>query len=1648
MSGHDDGDSVSTNSASETEKITFWDTSHAPKVEDDEIQRFIYGPSAGADEKLAIFEPEDDKISAWEDASNKQSHCSFGDSGVTASVSAYGDLMQFSSYLGAGRSGIFSADHIHTEEPVLLYSRARSLMKLSWDEDRQHITYGLQVSGMNLKKPRHLGYVHDRWPRYEFVDDDKNSKLTIQWIVHEQTLLQQCLVENTGKDDLTVPFLFKKDMHIRDLDYVDQSYAFNESQTGQDCKLGPNGFGLVIVRPLPNNKPEEKVKEGNDTAKKPQGESTKDDIESKTGTPVESSFQTAPPIKSGAVAVAISVFLNGKAIQWNMKDEEPLLEETLKSGAVVEVVTAYRMLHLPGSHIDWKDVLVQSAAANVSKYLISEPFTSFFPSQHEKPAEDVFEANSGNFGSQQLGSTSSAELEHQQPPDKRPPDSSICHIDFVIRRKLEHILSVCAIPVERENGRPVTIALTCGDISGHLVSSSASFFSFQFLLDIRSRMDTLLKSDLKSYYESMRNRIDTVCRGHLRWLSKAHEESNGFAESLWPTGNIIHHSERSSIPNNSVLNAAFHIIKAFDFARQFEKQDDLGIARRFIQGVTMDWILSLEKLDKRRCYVWPHAQVEGYDCDKYRLNEHVWIWRALKLLNDDLRQPFDASPRQDGREAHRSPASSPTNREKDKISDRPGQSSRHAFEDPNKTQREILQRFTTENDVSKKRMLATTRTSRKTRFLFHASDTALFYGVEWNFFLRNTSFEELWENTMEAQIYHAENLETRWDDSIRYALAIMAGTRNRTVNKQSPQDLVRSSLGVLLQTIGPNGLFYGSLDSATEYPTLPLSRAEREFYFHASFEIPYILLTHCRKIDLALKNSFDKDTQPPPQSWSADPTAQRLVEELAHILNPQKKQQSPAVDAFKWKRSEAISMKKSMPFNTLFDQSSVIELGEEWLYNYPAFFTVDHLTSEELKQDVEDLQESDAADTISGVVLKGARSYKKKFSDMENSGQWPGPEPLNALDYNYNTFIWFVDVPKRNHLSKQQAPFLIQRSRTNFDFWKNLAWRRTADNAKKRFIWLPDAQPERALICYSVSPVKEKTNISLFFDRHCHYENHFLDETTIVLNHWESELHLSFYRLVDENYKHSLGVYLSDTDVHLVSPKKKLLRASMGYRFLGDFFDRYWTCHFIEYIPGGKGYPRWRLNTEPNTRDFPWGSKQDLVQEQECWRQRKVLELHLFDRILKELVQSSTAIFDIVRREVEGEYGGVSSSIFTSDDYFSSSVQWQKYQYILQVVDEDLSKVRSIVSKWEMREKDRGHEKPRWTRNDERKYRTFIRKLEGTTGRRIRDLQNLHINIISLKERLITSQQHVRDDLSLRGAENIRFFTYVTVVFLPLGFAASIFSMSDAPPDNVLIPMVICSVVALVVTVVALSNAKRLNAIVEQTTRVIDSYSRAKMKSSTLAGGYKRKQMRRKSSGNDAEKGKIQDSSTAKASGTSAAESYYSTQERSNGRSDERLENETSLTSHQANSHTNDISWHVWFWLAYLLVELPARRVSVAFSVLNKDGAEDRGKGEVASEIGNKASRRFNDGSNSEYNKKSNRKVRYKPDGGGQNNDAKNKKFMRLINSIRVVVGIIILPVFIVTFLFQLFAYNLADLVRLSWGKLPVLLIVESTLHY
>lgn len=79
-----------------------------------------------------------------------------------------------------------------------------------------------------------------------------------------------------------------------------------------------------------------------------------------------------------------------------------------------------------------------------------------------------------------------------------------------------------------------------------------------------------------------------------------------------------------------------------------------------------------------------------------------------------------------------------------------------------------------------------------------------------------------------------------------------------------------------------------------------------------------------------------------------------------------------------------------------------------------------------------------------------------------------------------------------------------------------------------------------------------------------------------------------------------------------------------------------------------------------------------------------------------------------------------------------------------------------------------------------------------------------------LKETLTTSREKIRDDRELHRNENIRYFTYVTVMFLPLGLAASFYSMNGVPQHALMLSLAEFDIAAFCVTVGLLASVEAI----------------------------------------------------------------------------------------------------------------------------------------------------------------------------------------------------------------------------------------------
>ncbi|KAI7776720.1 hypothetical protein LA080_004654 [Diaporthe eres] len=494
-----------------------------------------------------------------------------------------------------------------------------------------------------------------------------------------------------------------------------------------------------------------------------------------------------------------------------------------------------------------------------------EPHTTVDAGKTAASLEKADNSTSSPDGAQSQSGPESTEfsLLSWTPPSGTPTQESWpkSHIEYVAWIHLEYVLSVCAVPVltpklqdcstqkrglhfvsqttswedkSKEDYTPV--ALTCGDI-----------FAFQFLIEVAKKLAHHPAPN--PYIKTTQKRIRKVLHGHVRWLESLRTMDQPIAEgkrkrllksgcysaNYLVTGQIQHSDMRgfSWKPCDSVTDTPFHILKLIDYMDLCKAFGDNGqeaevLVRRILRDVWVPWYHELDDLDKRASFAWPHATGKGFNT--YTLADQFWIWKTLKALHDSGVSNQELSTNSSENEPavwnsvvkewilHFYDSDLPKVDIKERFYEKFGQVTKRFH--PHDVQRGILQRFTTENAILRKRMLAVTRSPIETRFLFHARDTALFYGQDCGFFLPGSSFQELWNNTIEAQIHHNESQDAGWDKALRYALGIVAGCRHLTFNNRSSEGLVRNSIKVLISSTGHNGFFPGQLDMATKEPDL------------------------------------------------------------------------------------------------------------------------------------------------------------------------------------------------------------------------------------------------------------------------------------------------------------------------------------------------------------------------------------------------------------------------------------------------------------------------------------------------------------------------------------------------------------------------------------------------------------------------------------------------------------------------------------------------------------------------------------------------------------------------------------------------------------------------------------------------------------
>ncbi|KAJ5556985.1 hypothetical protein N7494_000900 [Penicillium frequentans] len=1285
-------------------------------------------------------------------------YVSFGDRGTTASAGAYGSLLRLCRPLSSDhlQSGILGLGLPDDPEAWYVYWRSSQFL-----ENAQLMAngFGLQILNAASSRPPSVEFVRDRWPVISYSTNE-GFMVTVRLWCQNNLVVQQTQITNEFLSFEPLNMKLNPNFHMQDLDYLEK-----RKNLQIDYLRAPHGYGMVAMENSPDLRAEKE-----------------------------------------RMCVLIGMFKDGAAQELNLQKEgraiKPVpITHNFTKGNSVEIAVAFK-IQMSTAKEDWRN------------FILSSTDLKFDPQPESVPTTK--------------------------------PSASNPEVNWLLRRNLEHILSVCSIPtaeqpnldhdsssvpVTLENDRPVIKPTTPNqkddtplyrtaaqdqeslksdselgpeprtEVQGPMITLSAPDGKEDILHRSASKQDHIgpialtcgdfgdhrMHGVLSDAPELCEN-IHTTCKGHLEWISQLSSDE-ARSSNISIHGRIMNQSEETDLPPDGPMNMPSHIIKATEYLRVFVDIEDLLSVCSWLGDFAVKWFRQLVETKNHLTPTWQH--LDDSELPLYRLSDHVWIWKALNNLEhliQHVKGTLEKMPHETLKDFLR-------------IADHlPHRGARKSTSGPmlnftaEELRRQNLRRFTLENDVLRKRMLSVTRTSRETRFLFHSRDTILYYGLDWGFFKGE---EEIWKQLVSAQVLHDEgNDETQWDNPLRYGLAMeMAKQGHQLERSFTPTEMFTHATQIILNSSSENGLFPGQLDDFSKEPVLFDRELFRDFYFHVGFEIPYIILRTIVKV---------KPDQPRATGEAdIDPGSSRAGPRIPLVSQQVLPSQGQPTDLYPIPdtnftavqgyidfqadgRAVAVqrTLKRQVPYGRLVDLGNIVDVPEEWVYKYPDFLD---FTPPATKQEFDSIQKE-----AHGVIQKTLkdRDFRRIVENYQTS----------SISTRASDCYATVDDIRRGRKQRKwsvEEKSMSSECPTYIDLWNRLRESRSAETSKKRLIYLRAPDYTVATMCYLASPELERVHMAQFFDRHAKvHANYFYDDTAAVVNSWVTEVHFRFFQLYRPSGDETLPTdpycvrQLKSQECGVFSSDTYLIDAVISFRIVGDFFDRYWTCHIIQNFADAT-----ELAKYPPLDDYNRSQSAN-------WQQRKVLELVFINLILKK-VSSSMGL--ILRRI---EQGPRSSTSDAGEKYFSRDSfedrkpgELREIFQLLVILKDNITNLQGLIEQWNFRESSQGRSRPRWTRMDEQKYRKSIKQKLVHFEDYVREIKATAARIEFLIALVTNAQDAIRSKKSLKEAENITLFTYVTVFFLPVGLAVSIFSMSNAPDHSVLVYMIATAAVALLITI-------------------------------------------------------------------------------------------------------------------------------------------------------------------------------------------------------------------------------------------------------
>ncbi|KAH0832429.1 hypothetical protein FOPE_01072 [Fonsecaea pedrosoi] len=962
--------------------------------------------------------------------------------------------------------------------------------------------------------------------------------------------------------------------------------------------------------------------------------------------------------------------------------------------------------------------------------------------------------------------------------------------NFLFRRYLQHILTVVPIGIPGKRDGDCAYFFCTEDLRDVSMLPSATLYQFRFLGCMHRLLvsqEGIIDDSLKA---SLLSSIERICKGHLAWCFEVAQKTES---GLWT--DTYSASGAKKLPEDDHLHTVTNFLKLFDFYVEFPMGRYFVLAT--LKNRLLPWLKALHETRNKNSGLWESGretvQVSWWDpsyredeqvsIPEYDLCESIQYWQALhtvfSILNEVQTENTDSQTC--GDVAMWTALRSITKELIDSL-ESTGLAKELA---PSALREKILEcfsfeieRFSVETTIqsvefknhtpisgslveevkhNKKRLLAIKRCAKeRPRWNWYTESMILCPKFDLGFFDTDRPPYRLdeWSNAVEAQQFQ---LEAFWRKPLRYSLAlILASDSKISLDKsKDPAAMASTCITVLLGCVLRSGLMAEEID--------PKDKKPQRRYGHlpnAGFGVPYYLF----RVTYGNLIAF----YPKQISTLSDSSRDGVT-----------------FDERLWKKAyKAIRSKtKAGLYNiTSVDRANVVDLTEvcepEWLFDPPWYFAKQERLADRSGGDY------GIPDDLKETVRSGLDNLRDLNHGEDNFPYAVFNEAIDLYDRDSDEFFRDADNERLGSVvdviraGKRQSR--IQEFIPNaWELLERTSRTRTKNDVKKRLIYVYECGPRFSLATHK------------------------------SINSWITELHIGFYRVIsdwsaptddddsdDEQDPRSQSIF-SGKPFRLPGDETNCIeKCAISFRFDGDLYDRYWTCYAAVYLPECDTEDRWFADVNSFNLMRPTGEGNRDTEHS----QRKILEARWFERATRIRNGRYTATaYDTFRETFETN----------KTTYFRYGETVKFLRHVL----ENLEAVRNVADKWENRANAR-EVQPRWTRDDEAAYALEI----SIWRRRAKaNVQNMAVlknqveaklnHIKQLREWLIDDLQLKEARVSNRSADDVRIFTYATVVFLPLSFASSIFSMGGAPSHSTAVSFVTAAIIALIATLAFVLNA-------------------------------------------------------------------------------------------------------------------------------------------------------------------------------------------------------------------------------------------------